>query len=152
VLVLGSSRAVFVPFTTTQRLETCLCCHVHAFEAFGGYPRALLYDHAKTVVLAHPDLRAEAPSSAPPWHPQGLDVAGYYGVTPRLGRPSRARPKGQVERMRRDVRESCCAGGHGVDLDDLHRQVALWCATVANARGHATTGEVPAIRLARELW
>lgn len=35
------------------------------------------------------------------------------------------------------------------DLDDLNRQAALWCETVANTRVHATTGEVPAVRLQR---
>jgi transposase len=150
VMVLGYSRALFVQFTTTQRLETFLRCHLQAFEAFGGYPHELLYDNAKTVVLARPDLRAEAPSQAPHWHPQFLDFAGYYGFTPRLCRPYRARTKGKVERLIRYVREGFFAGCQFVDLDDLNRQVAVWCATVANARVHATTGEVPAIRLARE--
>jgi transposase len=150
VMVLGYSRALFVHFTTTQRLETFLQCHLLAFEAFGGYPRELLYDNAKTVVLARPDLRAEAPGPAPHWHPQFLDFAGYYGFTPRLCRPYRARTKGKVERMIRYVRESFFVGGHFVDLDDLNRQAARWCATVANARVHATTGEIPAVRLAHE--
>jgi hypothetical protein len=52
--------------------------------------------------------------------------------------------------MIRYVRESFFVGRQFVDLADLNRQAALWCATVANARGHATTGEVPAVRLARE--
>jgi hypothetical protein len=149
-MVLGYSRVLFVQFTTTQRLETFLRCHVRAFEAFGGYPRELLYDNAKTVVLARPDRRAETPSPAPHWHPTFLDFAGYYGFTPRLCRPYRARTKGKVERMIRSVRESCFAGGQFVDLADLNRQVTLWCATVANARSHATTGEVPMVRPARE--
>jgi transposase len=150
-MVLGYSRAVFVQFTTTQRLEACLRCHVQAFESFGGYPRELLYDNAKTIVLARPELRAAAPSPSPHWHPQFWDFAGYYGVTPRWCRPDRARTKGKVERMIRDVRESFFVGCQFVDLDDLNRQVAIWGATVANARVHATTGEVPAIRLARAL-
>jgi transposase len=150
VMVLGYSRALFVHFTTTQRLETFLGCHVRAFEAFGGYPRELLYDNAKTVVLARPDLRADAAGQAPRWHPTFLDFAGYYGFTPRLCRPYRARTKGKVERMIRYVRESFFIGRQFVDLADLNRQAALWCATIANARVHATTGEVPAVRLARE--
>jgi transposase len=150
VMVLGYSRALFVHFTTTQRLETFLRCHLQAFEAFGGYPRELLYDNAKTVVLARPDLRADAAGQGPHWHPTFLDFAGYYGFTPRLCRPYRARTKGKVERMIRYVRESFFAGCQFVDLTDLNRQAALWCATVANTRVHATTGEVPAVRLVRE--
>jgi transposase len=150
VMVLGYSRALFVHFTTTQRVETFLHCHLRAFEAFGGYPRELLYDNTKTVVLARPDLRADAAGQAPHWHPRFLDFAGYYGFTPRLCRPYRARTKGKVERMLRYVRESFFTGCRFVDLADLNRQAALWCATVANARVHATTGEVPAVRLHRE--
>jgi transposase len=150
VMVLGYSRALFVHFTITQRLETFLGCHLRAFEAFGGYPRELLYDNVKTVVLARPDLQADAAGQTPRWHPTFLDFAGYYGFTPRLCRPYRARTKGKVERMIRYVRESFFVGRQFVDLADLNRQAALWCATVANARVHATTGEVPALRLARE--
>jgi transposase len=150
VMVLGYSRMLFVHFTTTQRLETFLRCHLRAFEAFGGSPRELLYDNAKTVVLARPDLRAEAAGQAPHWHPKFLDFAGYYGFTPRLCRPYRARTKGKVERMIRYVRESFFTGCHVADLEDLNRQAALWCETVANARVHATTGEVPAVRWRRE--
>jgi hypothetical protein len=102
------------------------------------------------VVLARPDLRADAAGQAPHWHPKFLDFAGYYGFTPQLCRPYRARTKGKVERMIRYVRESFFTGCHFIDLADLNCQVALWCATVANARVHATTGEAPAICLHRE--
>jgi Integrase core domain len=149
-MVLGYSRALFLHFATTQRLETFRRCHLVAFAAFGGYPRELLYDHAKTVVLARPDWGTDAGRVAPHWHSQFLDFAGYYGFTPRLCRPYRACTKGKVERMIRYVRESFFVGCHFVDLDDLNRQAAVWCTTVANARVHATTRESPAVRLARE--
>jgi len=149
-MVFDYSPALFVHFTTTQRLETFLGCHVRAFEAFGGYPRELLYDNAKTVVLARPDLRVDAAGQTLRWHPTFLDFAGYYGFTPRLCRPYRARTQGKVERMIRYVRESFFSGRQFVDLADLNRQAAMWCATVANARVHVTTGEVPAVQLARE--
>jgi transposase len=150
VMVLGYSRAVFVHFTTTQRVETWLSCHLLAFETFGGYPREILYDNAKAVVLGRPDLGADPAQEAPRWNPKFLDFAGYYGFTPRLCRPYRARTKGKVERMIRYVRESFFTGCHFGDLEDLNRQAALWCETVANARVHTTTGEVPAVRLRRE--
>jgi hypothetical protein len=52
--------------------------------------------------------------------------------------------------MIRYVRESFFTGCHVADLEDLNRQAAVWCETVANARVHATTGEVPAVRWRRE--
>jgi hypothetical protein len=54
--------------------------------------------------------------------------------------------------MRRDGRERVGPGGHGVDLADRKRPVALWCAPVANTRVQATTGAGPALRLPRAPW
>ena len=150
VMVLGYSRALFVHFATSQRLETFLHCHQLAFEAFGGYPRELLYDNAKTIVLARPDLRVEAAGAAPQWNVKFLDFAGYYGFSPRLCRPYRARTKGKVERMIGYVGQGFFTGCQFRDLDDLNHQAAVWCEIVANRRLHATTGEEPAIRLQRE--
>jgi transposase len=138
--VLGYSRALFVHCTATPRLETVLGGHGRAVEAFGGYPRERLYANAKTVVLARPDRQTAAAGQAPGWHPPCLDCAGDSGFTPRLCRPDRARTQGKGERMSRDVRERFCLGRQFVDLADLKRQAALWCATIANARAHATTG------------
>jgi transposase len=75
----ATRRALFVYLTTTQRLETSLGCHVRGFEAFGGYPPELLYDHVKIVVLARPDLQEDAAGQSPRWHPTFLGLAGYYG-------------------------------------------------------------------------
>ena len=41
-MVLGYSRAVFVQFTTSQRLETFLRCHLLAFETFSISMRNIL--------------------------------------------------------------------------------------------------------------
>jgi transposase len=150
VMVLGYSRALFVHFATSQRLETFLHCHQLAFEAFGGYPHELLYDNAKTIVLARPDLRAEAAGVAPQWNAKFLDFAGYYGFTPRLCQPYRARTKGKVERTIGYVWQGFFTGCQFRDLEDLNDQAAVWSTTVANQRVHATTGEVPAVRLTRE--
>jgi len=150
VMVLGYSRALFVCFTVSQRLEALLQCHQRAFDAFGGYPREVVYDNVKTVVLARPDLAVEPMTDSPQWNTKFLDFAGYYGFTPRLCRPYRARTKGKVERMIGYVRSGFFLGRTFTDLADLNQQAAVWCATVANARVHRTTGEVPAHRLARE--
>jgi len=51
----------------------------------------ILYDCMKTVWL-ETDERGEVL-----WNPVFLDVARYWGFTPRLCRPYRARTKGKVE-------------------------------------------------------
>jgi len=45
VMVLSFSRALYVEFVTQQDLSTLLRCHLHAFEAFGGVPKRVLYDN-----------------------------------------------------------------------------------------------------------
>jgi transposase len=51
VMVLGYSRAIYVEFTASSDVLTLIRCHMHAFECFGGYPREMLYDNMKQVVL-----------------------------------------------------------------------------------------------------
>jgi len=50
VATLGWSRAAYIEFVSDERLETLLSCHEHAFLAFGGVPREVLYDNMRTVV------------------------------------------------------------------------------------------------------
>ena len=145
VFVLGYSRAIYVEFTRSQNIESLLRCHLHAFDYFGGYPRELLYDHMKTVILTEsPDGQGRR------WNPRFLDFAGYYGFAPRLCRPYRARTKGKVERSIGYVKDNFFAGRSFTGLEDLNHQALLWCDTKANPRVHATTREVPFERLKRE--
>jgi Integrase core domain len=50
VATLGWSRATNAEFVADERLETLLSCHEHAFLAFGGVPREVLYDNMRTVL------------------------------------------------------------------------------------------------------
>ena len=145
VFVLGYSRTIYVEFSLSQKIESLLRCHLHAFDYFGGYPKELLYDHMKTVILID---RSEGKGRQ--WNPRFLDFAGYYGFTPRLCRPYRARTKGKVERSIGYVKDNFFMGRSFTDLEDLNHQALVWCDTKANTRVHATTGEVPFERLKRE--
>lgn len=44
VMVLSYSRLLFVHFTTSTRLAELIRCHQLAFDAFGGWPKEILYD------------------------------------------------------------------------------------------------------------
>ena len=48
---MGHSRAMYADATTGQKLETFLRLHEAAFEALGGVPKEMLYDHIETVVV-----------------------------------------------------------------------------------------------------
>jgi transposase len=48
---LGYSRMSYVEFTNNERAETWVHCMESAFSAFGGVPKSILCDNAKSIVL-----------------------------------------------------------------------------------------------------
>jgi transposase len=143
VMVLGFSRALYAEAVTGEDLETFLACHARAFAYFGGMPAEVLYDNAKVVVL-------ERSARGPRYNPGLLDFAGRYGFAPRLCRPYRAKTKGKVERSIGYLRDRFFCGRRFSSLEDLNGQLLAWLDGTANRREHATTGERPIDRLARE--
>ena len=154
VATLGWSRAAYAEFVADERIDTLLSCHEHAFLAFGGVPREVLYDNMRTVVLE----RDRYGRGQHRFHPGFLDFAGHCGFRPRLCRPHRAQSKGKVERFIRYLRggfwvplaSRMAAEGVVVDRAAANLAAGRWLREVANARVHATTGEVPAARLEAE--
>jgi len=135
-MILGFSRYQYIEFTLSRNLASFLCCHVHAFEHFGGVPAEVLYDNLKTAVLSHVDGTVE-------WQSAFADFASYYGFTPRACRPYRAKTKGKVERPFPYIRSNFFLGRAFTGLEDLNTQARRWLAETANARIHGTTHERP---------
>jgi transposase len=148
---LGWSRAAYVEFVEDERVETLIACHEHAFLAFGGVPRDVLFDNMKTVVVER-DAYGQGKHR---FNPAFLDFAKHAGFRPKLCRPYRAQTKGKVERFIRYVRGSFWVPlasrlrqeGLEVDRELANVAVSRWLREVANARVHATTGEIPHERL-----
>ena len=126
-MVLGWSRAVFAMFTLDQTLESFVRCHVRAFEAFGGVPRALLYDNLKTAVL-------ERNGDHIRFHPRLLELAGHYHFATKPCAPYRGNEKGKVERQIRYLRYSFFDARAFSSVDDLNAQLVAWIEAVAHAR------------------
>jgi transposase len=154
IAMLGWSRATFVEFVSDERMETLLGCQERAFYFFGGVPREVLYDNMRTVVT-------DRDRYGPGLHRYNrtfLDFAHHHGFVPRLCQPYRPKTKGKVERFIRYLRASfylplasqLSPEGLKVDRDTANARVGTWLREVANARVHATTGEVPAVRLEQE--
>jgi transposase len=151
VATLGWSRSSYVEFCGDEKVETLILAHEHAFAAFGGIPREVLYDNVKTVVLE----RNTYGRGHHRFHSGFIDYAGHTGFVPRLCRPYRAKTKGKVERFIRYLKESFWVpfasglkqAGLQPDKDAANAAVARWLREIANARVHGTTGEVPAERL-----
>jgi len=154
IATLGWSRMSYVVFCDNEKFQTLRDCHDQAFEAFGGIPREVLYDNMKTVVLE----RNAYGHNVHRFHPGFLDYARHSGFLLRLCRPYRAKTKGKVERFIRYLKgsfwvpfvASCRQAGLKPDKHAANAAVKIWLREIANARVHATTGEVPAARLTIE--
>jgi transposase len=143
VMVLCYSRAIYVEFTMDEKLPTLIACHEHAFAWFGGIPEEILYDNPKTIVLDRTTANARI-------NPKFEDFCRYYGYTPRLCRPYRARTKGKVESGVKYVKRSFLAGEEFPSLASANEQVLTWIREVADQRIHGTTHEQPAARFRLE--
>lgn len=151
---MGWSRAAYIEFCDDERVETLISCHDNAFRAFGGVPVEALLDNMKTVVIE----RNIYGQGLHRFHPAFLDYARHAGFVPRLCAPYRPQTKGKVERFIGYLKRSFWVpfvasmrqAGLRPDKQSANAAAARWLREVANARVHATTGEVPAARLSLE--
>jgi len=127
VMTLSYSRALYLEFFFDQTTENFMRGHVHAFESWGGQPRAILYDNLKSAVL-------ERRGSQIIFNPQLIELSGHYhfGTQPCQVRASNQ--KGRVERAIRYVRDSFWAGRTFTTLAECNRQAWLWRDQVAHQR------------------
>ena len=136
VATLGYSRASLVRFTTDETAETLCACVREALVYFGGAPRHVLFDNAKTVVVER-DAYGEGLHR---WHSSLLALSD------------------EVERFNGYLKGSflvplaATLKSSGLKLDAIAANVHIgrWLSEIANARVHATTKERPDRRLALE--
>ena len=154
VATMGYSRATFVKFAGGED-AAILCSGLReAFDYFGGVPEHVLFDNMKAVVIER-DAYGEGKHR---WNSQLNALAEECGFTARLCQPYRAQTKGKVERFNAYLKGSFVvplaatveASGLRLDVTTVNRHVRRWLDEVANARLHATTKAIPAVRLAEE--
>ena len=147
VAILGCSRAPAIRFatdctrtTSLERLTTCL-------DDLGGATREVLTDRDTAFCVGSTsDGRAIL---APEW----VDLAAVLGVVPKACRPYRAKTKGKVERMVRELKESFVAWLSGQvlpqqpTLADYDAFARRWIVEVVLPRRHRTTQ-----RIVGEAW
>ncbi|MGH7630697.1 MAG: IS21 family transposase [Gemmatimonadales bacterium] len=146
MVVLGYSRLLWVQCYPRQTMLTLLRGLEEAWTFFGGVPQELLFDQLKAVIVD--DRRPEGGRVLE--NPEFLRFAAHWGFRIRACRPYRAQTKGKVERPIRYVRQSFLYGRTFTGDADLNAQALHWLATVANARVHGTTHEVPRQRFERD--
>lgn len=145
VMVLGYSRSLYAQAVLDQKLTTLILCHEQAWNWFGGRTQEILYDNPKTICL-----KRDAEGKHIEWNPLFLDFSRYYGFTPSLCRPYRARTKGKVESGIKYVKRNFLKGRQFHSLSHLNAELEHWIRTIADVRLHGTTHERPVDRLPQE--
>lgn len=153
VATLGYSRASYVRFSEHERQADWITGIEESFVYFGGVPKELLFDNAKTIILER-DAYAEGKHR---WNSKLLECAKAYGFIPRVCRPYRAQTKGKVERFNGYLKHSFIVplaaqlkqAGLDLDVTLANSYIGAWLAN-AHQRIHGTTGVPPSIRLQEE--
>src|SRR6202142_1346162 len=127
VATLSYSRALYLEFFFDQTMENFLRGHVHAFQAWAGQPRVILYDNLKSAVL-------ERRGNQIHFNPRLLELCAHYHCVARPCQVRAGNQKGRVERAIRYVRESFWAGRDFTTLEECNRQALLWRDQVAHQR------------------
>ena len=137
VFVLSFSRLMYAGLSRRPiDTETFIRLHDAAFRYFGGCPQECVYDQTKLVVI-HEQYRELTLNEH---FAQYATVAGFRiraceGYDPES--------KGKVEAGVKYVKNDALYGEQATDWPALEQYLAQWLEQVANARLHATTGEVP---------
>jgi transposase len=151
VATLGYSRASFVRFTIREDSKTLCACLRESLVYFGGSPQHVLFDNPTTIVIERDAYGAGEHR----FNKALLQVAEEFGFLPRLCRPYRAKTKGKVERFNGYLKSSFLVplaatlrqSGLKLDVMAANAHIGPWLQSVANARVHATTKEIPNVRL-----
>lgn len=127
VMTLSYSRGLYLEFFFDQTTENFLRGHVHAFQAWNGQPRVILYDNLKAAVLERRGNQIQ-------FNPRLLELSAHYHFAPRPCQVRAGNEKGRVERAIRYVRDSFWAGRTFTTLAECNRQALTWRDEVAHQR------------------
>ena len=144
VMVLCSSRMMYVEFTLGQGMEHFLSCLQRGFEFFGGVPAKVMIDNLKTGVLGHPFGEPAR------FHPRFLDFAAHYGFQPAACGVRKPNEKGRVENGVGYLKKNFLAGLNPPAFEAVNPAARQWLDTVANVRPHGETRRKPLEMFAEE--
>jgi hypothetical protein len=142
---LGYSRRFHFWCTDSEDAEHTYEGLIRSFEYLGGVVEVVLVDNQKSAVLSHP-------SSGPVYfNERFVDLAGYYGFTPRACKPYRARTKGKDERMVGYIKGNFFVRYRSFESwAHLNQMAEKWLAEEADPRLHGTVKEIVLERFERE--
>ena len=142
---LGYSRRFHFWCTESADAEHTYEGILRSLEYFGGVTEEVLVDNQKSAVLQASN------SGSPRFNERFVDLANWYGFTPRACRPYRARTKGKDERMVGYVKHNFFVRYRSFESwEHLNQLAEQWLREEADLRLHGTVKEVVAERFARE--
>jgi transposase len=127
VMVLATSRHMFVRPVISMDQRAWSEAHVAAFRFFGGVPARLVPDNLATGV-SKPDLYD------PQLNRAYAELADHYGVLIDPARRAKPKDKPRVERPMQYVRDSFWAGRDFDSLEAMQAAAVVWCRDVAGRR------------------
>ena len=118
---------------------------LRSLEYFEGVTQEVLVDNQKSAVLQASNM------GSPRFNERFVDLAKWYGFTPRACRPYRARTKGKDERMVGYVKQNFFVRYRAFESwEHLNQLAEQWLREEADLRVQGTVKEVVAERFARE--
>lgn len=110
---------------------------------FGGAPKELLVDNARTFVVDASPLHFA-------WNMHFLEFCGHYCIEPRVCQPARPRTKGKVERPFFYLEEQFIKGGAWTSFEAFAHGLLTFMAEDLDVCIHSTTLERPIERFRQE--
>ena len=144
VAVLSYSRRLFVKPFLNERQDDWREGIAAAFAHFGGVPRTLLGDNARSLVIGR-----DRATGTVVFHPAYLAFCRDWDVQPRACAPYRARTKGKTEAGVKYVKRNGLADLEFASFAALDAHLTTWM-DIADRRIHGTTHETPLIRFERD--
>jgi transposase len=129
IMVLASSRHMFVRPVLTMDQASWTAAHVAAFDFFGGVPHRLVPDNLKTGV-DRPDLYD------PKLNRSYEELGRHYGTLIDPARARKPKDKPRVERQVPYVRDSFWRGREFGSIAEMQGAALTWCLQVAGHRSH----------------
>lgn len=142
---LGYSRRFHFWCTDSEDAEHTYEGLIRSFEYFGGVTEEVLVDNQKSAVLQASN------TGSPKFNERFVDLAGYYGFTPRACKPHRARTKGKNERMVGYIKHNFFVRYRRFESwAHLNQLAEQWLREEADPRLQGTVKEIVAERFERE--
>ena len=139
VFVLSFSRLMYVALSP-KPINTAAFIQMHdaAFRYFNGCPAECVYDQTKLVVIEEQYRELTVNAQFHEYATRaGFDIRACEGYDPES--------KGKVEAGVKYVKNNALYGETFADWSALEAYMAQWLESVANARVHGSTGEVPRV-------